>query len=393
MNTGLMKLHIIAPALPPTVDGIGSYSALLAAEIGQSATVTVLTATGADYDPIPSVRVVQAFDPRRRRSVKAIERIVTADSPDWIVLQFNQFSYGRWGLNPYLPSTLLRVLRNNPSCRLAVMFHEDFVPPISWKFKIMRQWQRRQFKLLGRAANVVFFSIEPWVRKYAGWFPGKQVLHLPVGSNITRVPVNREEMRRSLNIFPQELMLGVFGSVSAARNGPWINAATGALRHIPGKKTLLYIGADGAALASAMGLNLMAGVAERNMGCLPSDQVSRHLQVVDVFLSPFSDGVSTRRGSMMAALQHGLPTVATRGWATDDVLATEHGRSIMLADANSLDEYGSLVTRLVSDKELRSRIGNGASAFYKREFAWPRIAERMMAALAEHRATRRTLSR
>jgi glycosyltransferase involved in cell wall biosynthesis len=269
-----------------------------------------------------------------------------------------------------------KAVQRNPGCRLAVMFHEDFVPPINWKFAIMRQWQRWQFKALGRAADVIFFSIDPWVRRYAPWFAGKPVLHLPVGSNIPKVQITRAEARERLGIRAGQIVLGLFGLVSGARNVQWLTAAVEAAERSHRDVILLYIGAHGPIVRdNASGISVIAD------GPFPADEVSRRLQAIDVFLSPMGDGVSTRRGSMMAGLQHGLATVGTRGWATDDVLAVEHRRSIMLADVNSLDEYKSLVMQLIADGELRERVGKGAAVLYDREFAWSRIAARMLDAL------------
>src|SRR5205823_11906987 len=111
-----------------------------------------------------------AFAPSRRRSVLGLVKRIAERQPDWVILQFNQFSFGRWGLNPLLPLALKRIKRRCPQTRLGVMFHEDFVPPITWKFRIMRIWQKWPFKSIGRTADVVFFSISPWVTRYGGWF-------------------------------------------------------------------------------------------------------------------------------------------------------------------------------------------------------------------------------
>ena len=51
-----MKIHIIAAALPPQLDGIGDYSALLAAELARCVEVTLLSGAGPDATCIPGVR-------------------------------------------------------------------------------------------------------------------------------------------------------------------------------------------------------------------------------------------------------------------------------------------------------------------------------------------------
>src|SRR5207244_1468495 len=112
------------------------------------------------------------------RSTAQIGRCVEADRPDWVLLQYNPFSYGRWGLNPYLPLVMWRLRRRCPETRFALLVHEPFVPITSWKFAIETVWQRWQLWLLGQNADLIFFSIEPWAQRFRSWFPHKPVLHL-----------------------------------------------------------------------------------------------------------------------------------------------------------------------------------------------------------------------
>jgi glycosyltransferase involved in cell wall biosynthesis len=84
----------------------------------------------------------------------------------------------------------------------------------------------------------------------------------------------------------------------------------------------------------------------------------------------------------MAGLQHGLPTVGTRGAFTDAVLRHEHGRALLLADVADGAAFEAHVLRLLSDDTLRFRIGIEARRYYDREFSWPRIAQRMFTTLA-----------
>src|SRR5690606_22549500 len=53
------------------------------------------------------------------------------------------------------------------------------------------------------------------------------------------------------------------------------------------------------------------GQAVQRTGWLPPEAVSAHLQACDVVVLPYRDGASLRRGSLLAALVHGLPIVTT----------------------------------------------------------------------------------
>ncbi len=41
--------------------------------------------------------------------------------------------------------------------------------------------------------------------------------------------------------------------------------------------------------------------------------VAEAIAAMDIMLNPFTDGISTRRGSALAALQQGVPLVTTKG--------------------------------------------------------------------------------
>ena len=90
-----LKIVNIAPALPPTLDGIGDYSARLCAQLAEFADTTILAPTGPVPDAIFGVAIEQVFDAHRRRSVAGIGDAIRRLAPDWALLQFNQFSYGQ----------------------------------------------------------------------------------------------------------------------------------------------------------------------------------------------------------------------------------------------------------------------------------------------------------
>ena len=370
-----MKLQLIAAALPPQLDGIGDYTACLAAELAKSADVTVLT--GAPQPaPIPGVRIETVFSVGDPASVRNLEAFVAEDKPDWVVLQYNPFAYGRWGLNLTLPETLRRLRRDLPQTRLAVMVHEPFVPIITPQFAVMASWQRWQLWRLGQSADVLFFSIDPWAKRFGPWFPGKPVRHLPVGSNIGRVSITRAEARARLGLLPETVALGLFGTAGSGRLLGRAKDALDALRSAGIPAQLLYIGPDTANICAALGSeNVVAG------GPFPADEVSRRLSAIDIYLADYIDGVSTRRGAFMAALQHGCAVAATRGPLTDAVLAQQAGKSLVLTDVADQSACTAAVVRLARSAEERQRLSREGRELYEREFAWAKAALCLLDAL------------
>lgn len=377
-----MTIDLIFPVLPPALDGIGDYTALLARALAPRADVRVLTGPG-PHDAIDGVDVEPAFTVTPPQGVRRLLGAVERRRPDWVVLQFNQFSYGRWGLNPFLPLVMRQIKRRLPGTGIAWMAHEDFVPVTSWKFAIMTLWQRWQFWMLGRTADRVFLSIEPWAEKYQRWFPDTLVRHLPVASNIPRGEHARADARRHLGLAPETFVAGVFGTVNASRMLPLIRRAATAMQAACAQSpegrdfALLYVGPHGADMRAAMG----PGLPLLDAGRLPADEVSAAFAAMNLHLTPFVDGVSTRRGSFLAGLQHGVPTVGTAGELTDAMLLDADGDAFLLAPASDPAAFEHHALALLDSDDQRARMAVAARALYDSTFSFEVIAERLLAGL------------
>ena len=367
------RLHVIVPALPPLLDGIGDYTARLVEALSPALDITVLSDSRAEADPIPGATILPTFDPETRRSVWSIADAVIADHPDAILVQYNPFAYGRWGLNIDLPRALKCIRRHAPSIPIIVMMHETYVPVTNWKFAIMTTWQRWQFFQIGRAADAVCFSIQPWADQRRDGFCRGSVYHLPVGSNVPREPITRDEARVLLGIEDDELVLGVFGTAHVSRLMEPLRSSARAVAATGRRVRVVYIGPHGEAVRDALGdLPLIAD------GPHPADEVSRRISAMDVFLATYADGVSTRRGAMMAALQHGVPVVGTRGHHTDPELIAVDGNALLLAPAGDISAFDAAVLRLASNPSLRDEIGAQGAQLFNRRYAWPAIAANLM---------------
>jgi hypothetical protein len=144
-NGPTSRICIITAALPPTLDGVGDYTARLASELSAQVQVTILAAECSSTQPVPGATVIGVFDPNDRRSVWRIAEEVSARRPNWVLLQYSPFAYGPRGLNLHLPRMIKSLRRSSPGTRVAIMAHETYVPISSWRFAVMSTWQRWQF--------------------------------------------------------------------------------------------------------------------------------------------------------------------------------------------------------------------------------------------------------
>ncbi|MEM7691661.1 MAG: glycosyltransferase [Pseudomonadota bacterium] len=352
--------------------------------------VEVWTSSEAEAEPIEGVQVKSAFSLGKRSGVRGIIGSMNlADArgelPTAIVLQFNQFSWGKWGLNLYLPRVMQEVKRRWPQVRIAVMFHEKIVPADTWKFRVMRLWQTWQYNKLADAADLCFYSIQRWADEERLRSPGGACFHLPVGSNLPDCIRPRNEVRNGLGLSPNDVVLGVFGGAHPSRLIGHIAAAVeGVWREYKNAK-LLIVGSGGGPLLGAL----------RAANCkMPAIDVGYQLPApasevvasMDLMLAPFSDGLTTRRGSAMAALQQGVALLSTDGRLTGEMLRAENERSLLLTPAGDRQAYAERAVRLLSRPEAAGEIGLAGEAFYRERFDWPVLARKLSLYLIPSRA-------
>lgn len=107
---------------------------------------------------------------------------------------------------------------------------------------------------------------------------------------------------------------------------------------------------------------------------------------MDLYLAPFEEGVSARRGSFHTGIQHGIATIGTRGAHTDDFLARAHGAAFMLPPDERPEAFVTETLRLAQNRPLRQRLAEEGQQFYDAHLDWPLIANRMVEALHRTKA-------
>jgi glycosyltransferase involved in cell wall biosynthesis len=295
------------------------------------------------------------------------------------VIQYSPFCYGRRGFAPWLPAYLLAMRAGGRGPGVALMVHEPHVPMTSWRWTLMGLWQRFQLAALRRSSDVVLTSIEPWARSLAPRRPRRRTRHLPVGSNLPDARHRRGAERERLGIGDGTLLVSCLGRDHQSWLGAYVVDAVNALARSGRTVVLLNLGADTLRLDG-----IDPSVEVRMPGFLEGEALAAKLAASDLFLAPLSDGVSTRRGSLMAALQHGLPVVGTVGPLTDRVLR-DASPALRLTAVGDRGRFARAAVAFGEDPDRRRAAGAAARELYEREFDWPVIATRLLAALPERR--------
>jgi glycosyltransferase involved in cell wall biosynthesis len=288
-----------------------------------------------------------------------------------LVIQYNPFSFGRWGFAPGLPLSLAKLRRQRRRARIAVMFHETYVDMRSPSWALMGSWQRAQLVGVQAAADVHFCSIQRWTEQLRRTACGRPVHHLPVPSNLPDARREREQARRRIGADADTLVLACLGLRHPGRLAGHVLAAARAAR-TAGSPAVLVLD-----LGPGEPRERMAASHVRlwSTGFLDAYNLAAHIGAADLFLAPYMDGVSTRRGSMMAALQHAVPVVGTCGHLTDDML--RDASCLTLVPVNGSGSYAQAVAALATDPKRRAELGAAGRRMYEHHFDWPVLVDRL----------------
>jgi glycosyltransferase involved in cell wall biosynthesis len=355
------SIAVVYAERPEATDAIRAHSQLLVRALTES---SVVDATFVSW-------------PRAWRSRHGSGSVRLSDlAVDAIILAYNPFSYGRWGFAPRLCLQALRLRMARRAPRFWLVVHEPFVPMINWRWTIMGAWQRLQLWTLAACAESVLVTTEGWRARVYPWRARAPVGKLPVGSNLPDMRAERESTRSSHGWTNEEVVMAAFGTADPARLTSHVAAAANRVSRANVQVTVLNLGAGAPPIP-----RLDDSVTCVTTGELPESSVASLLAAADIFLAPFADGVSTRRTTLMAALQHGLAIVGTRGANTDSELAS--AAAISLEPVEDPDAFAEAALRLALHRSLRERQRALARELFERRFDWAVIARRLVAALEQ----------
>lgn len=361
---------IITGEYPPQPGGVSDYTRLVALGLAARGNRVLVWAPGpADGaltdGPIEVRRIRDGFGPR---SLGALGRGISDAGPGEILVQYVPQAFGLRGMN--LPLCLWLFARRRD--RVTVMFHEVTVG-LAWRqpmrLNIMGAAHHAMAFVLTRAARRCFVGAAAWETRLRLLSPqGAAISWLPVPSNVpvvedaTGVSAIRKRM-----VSNGGLILGHFGTARET----WIadrvaEAAPTVLRGHP-DSALLLAGRESVYLRS----RVLAHAPELHQrvhatGPLGPVELSKCMSACDVMLQPYDDGVSTRRGTVMAALAHRRPVVTTAGFCTEPLWG-ESG-AVALVPARDAATIGAAVSRLLDDHRERERLGAAAGELYAERF-------------------------
>ncbi len=396
--------------------GVGDYTRRLAGALAaRGHTSTVLTIAGERFQIVrseapgtPPSQLPRADAGWGWRMWRDVIVALLATRPDILHIQYQTGAYGMHPAVNFLPWRL----RSVPGRPAVVVTAHDLLPPYLFpKAGPLRAWVTR--RLLVDADAAVVTNDEDLVRLVDPRPPTEGAcspsivrrsstpLHvIPIGSNIPVAPppgYDRDAWRARLGIAPHETLVAYFGLISRSKG---LDTLLDALTRLPATVRLLVIGGEAAApqdvaFAEEVRARLAATPALRSRvtitGYCPEAEVSAHLLAADLAALPFADGASFRRGSLLAALAHGLPVVTTVRARGQEAEAREQQPEVgayplaaawlqlqaaaLFVPAGDAAALAGALERLAGDAALRAALG-AAGRTLAAHFSWEMVAMR-----------------
>jgi polysaccharide biosynthesis protein PslF len=418
-----MHITLLSAEYPPRPGGVGDYTRRLGgALVARGHNISVLTIFDfrlqiLDLGPPENNPKSKIQNPKSDWGWRCWPVVIAALDelrPDILHIQYQTGAYGMHPAINLLPWRLRR-LPGRPS--VAVTAHDLLPPYLFPKAGPLRGWVTR--RLLADAdavvvtnetdfAEVMRLGMSDWRLEVARQSlisnPQSPAL-IPIGSNIPVAPppgYARAAWRGRLGLAADDILIAYFGLISRSKG---LDVLFDALARLPDRFRLLVIG--GAATLPedrAYAAEIERQLDERRLrervistGHCAETEVSAHLLAADMAALPFADGASFRRGSLLATLAHGVPTVTT----TDDRMGTIYrapttnddiqsvsnlrpssfvlrplmdGENVLLVPPGDAGALAAALERLADDAVLRERLGTGGRALAT-QFSWERIAE------------------
>jgi glycosyltransferase involved in cell wall biosynthesis len=369
-----MRIGIVTGEYPPMAGGVGAFSRELGRALAeQGHAVYVFTRVDASQSGEAGIDVAGAVAGKWGWGVnRQIARWAVKNDLDVVNVQFQTAAFNMHPAVHWLPGQIAGAL-------VAVTFHDLRAPYLLPKAGPLRRWIVRRLAAAADGAIATNRADERTLREIWGI---NTVARIPIGSNVRTTPppgYDRAGWRREMDLGDGDLLVSYFGFLNASKGGLTLIEALAALRERGVPAHLVMIG--GRAGASdpsdrAYAAQVDALIAMHKLdphitrtGFVADEAVSGYLLASDVTALPYEDGVSLRRGSLMAALAHGRAIVSTHPREAEPELAGAV-ETVPPGDGDALADALCALWKDAARRERLKRAVLEAAA----HFSWERIA-------------------
>jgi glycosyltransferase involved in cell wall biosynthesis len=386
-----LKIGMVTGEFPPMEGGVGAFTEELARALAeQGHDLHIITSREAR----PEAKGRSLWDARephdigygllhpdvrrwRWSSLSAIANVAVRYDLDIVNVQFQAAAF-----DMTFPAMNFLPWRLRGLAKSVVTFHDMRVPYLFPKAGRLRSWTLE--RLARSADGIIVTNSDDYESLRIKKIEEDRIRQIPIGSNIASGQPDSDQIvsaRKDLGVVPDDCLLGYFGFLNDSKGA---DILVRALSGLDSRIHLVFIGGrtgssdpdnNEAFLTRLELLIAKLGLEQRVhwTGFLPASEVSAYLRAADIMVLPYRDGVSLRRGTLMAVLAHGRPLVTTLPAMPAPELM--HGENVWLTPVDDVQRLADAIRALAADPELRMRLGQGAQLL-SNDFTWDGIARR-----------------
>jgi polysaccharide biosynthesis protein PslF len=370
-----MRIGLVTGEYPPMEGGVGAFTRELArAMAAQDHKMFVFTrqqAQAGSDDVMLSSKVGKRWGWQTLREIADWDR---SNQLDVINIQFQTAAYDMHPAVHWLPACISRT----PTL---VTFHDLRAPYLFPKAGPIRD---RVVRKMARDATGVIATDRADVRRLRENWSIRNVDWIPIGSNIsTTLPVgyDRQSWREKMSVGPSDLLISYFGFLNESKGALILIDAMARLvsKGIPAR--LVMIGGRAGASdptnrdygSKVDALIGECGLSDRVIwtGFVEDKDVTAYFRASDITALPYRDGVSLRRGTLMAALAHGRAIVTT----TAETDIPELDAALITVSPDEPQALADAILAVWQNSQLRESLEAAALAT-SQHFTWESIAHR-----------------
>ncbi len=389
---GRLRVGLVCGHFDPARDGVADYTRHLARQL-RAAGCESLICTAHRYARAPGEQIVGVTDRWDVRGVRRAARTISRLPLDVVHVQFAPSAFGfsrAVGLLPLLlPAGTPVVATLHEYGVWTAGGYGGGLRSAFWSAMERQQRADRETLVLTVKADRLLVTAPEHADVAHARFADRrlEVTHVPIAPNIPVARLDGEDVRSPVRAslgLPADARLAVFfGFLHPVKGLAGLIEAVAAVRRVvPGLRLVVAGGGEshsvhrGAADAMRRGLEDAArrhGVEQHVIftGYLQEDDVSRLLRAADTAVFPFDAGVTAKSGSLLAALAHGVPTIATSPPGAVDRPTEVEG--VLRVPPRNIAALVDALLRVLSDRALATRLAT-AGRVCAEQWTWPKIA-------------------
>lgn len=382
-----MRIGLLTGEYPPMEGGVGAFTQALAKAMAPHGHELYVISHRHSRPPDLQLKANELNDPIDLGYAKLLARgikwgrkdmRIVVDMIERYQLDLLNIQYQPSAFNMRSPAINMLPWRLKGLAKSVVTFHDLRTPYLFPKAGGLRE---KSVDFMARHADsVIVTNLADYQKLRAKRIASLNTVR--IGSNVQAGDISAELInttRAALGISKDDVLLAYFGFLNESKGA---DTLIDALAKLPKNHHLVFIGGQTGASDPSNNKSFLdsikAQVVESNVksqvhwtGFIDDLQVSAYLKSAELVVLPYHDGVSLRRGTLMAALAHGTAIITTPPLIPDDGLDDTHFAFAVAGDAVDLAET---IEELLADPERCEMLRKNALVMAKR-FTWDKIAE------------------